>query len=497
MEKHVPDKWLSPKRAREQYSLSEKELRKLREERIVTCRPYGNKFLYSEDSLNAYFREGIIPAEPRIKIVEKVVPIYSKGGDNTQKKQGTSKTKMATKSQGGSKMRWIKGINKDGKSNGQFRLNCGDFTVFEYRGNGKFFYYMDYRDEKCRHTKSLKQLAGRPIKNRTDAYETARKMRNAMYEEQAALQNPNITYSDYLPRFLKKKEADKTIRHPDVIVGNMKKLDRWFGDLSLREINQRTAEKYCDYRRKFVDDSTIYAELGYLNQLLKQAEKDGYGAKKIDRGDLGLELPAEREEFMTPEMEEVIWPLLKKYQPMEDLADFILNTTMRPINIIQLKWDDILWDEKIAFVPKEIHKNKKKDGRYLLNDEILEMLERRQKENGKSNLIFVRYEGQNPKPITKTWIQRKWRFVKKEANKILEEQDSDLRIPEELRFYDLKATCLSRAGARKGATEYILKTISNHADPASLKKYVRTKALEGAAREYLNGNGGVKTGVKK
>lgn len=497
MERVSSDCWLSPKRAREQYSLSEKELRKLREERIVTYRPYGNKFLYSENSLDAYFREGIIPAEPRIKIVEKAVPIYPKGGDSTQKRQGTSKTKMATKSQGGSKMRWIKGINKDGKSNGQFRLNCGDFTVFEYRGNGKFFYYMDYRDEKCRHTKSLKQLAGRPIKNRTDAYETARKMRNAMYEEQAARENPDITYSEYLPRFLEKKEADKTIRYHGVIVGNMKKLEKWFTDLILKEINQKSGEKYREHRRKLVDDSTIYAELGYLNQLLKEAEKDGYGAKKIDRGDLGLELPTEREEFMTPEMEEVIWPLLKTHEPMEDLADFILNTTMRPINIIQLEKVDILWDEKIAFVPKEVHKNKRKDGRYLLNDKILEMLKRRQKDNGKSNLIFVRYEGQNPKPITKTWIQRKWRAVKKEANKILEERGSGLRIPDDLRFYDLKATCLSRAGAQKGATEYILKTISNHADPASLKKYVRTKALEGAAREYLNGNGGVKTGVKK
>ena len=246
MERLSGDFWLSPKRARDKYSLSEKELRKLREERIVTYRPYGNKFLYSENSLNAYFSEGIIPAEPRIKIVEKIVPIQPKGGDSTQK--NSNARKMNEKLQGGSKMRWVKEIAKDGKPNGCVRLNCGDFSLRECKKKGKIFYDMDYRDEKCRHTKSLKKLAGRPIKNRLDAYETARRIRNEMYEYQAARENPDITYSEYLPRFLKKKEADKTIRYHGVIVGNMKKLGRlWFSDLSLREINQRTAEK--DSRR--------------------------------------------------------------------------------------------------------------------------------------------------------------------------------------------------------------------------------------------------------
>lgn len=496
MERLSGDFWLSPKRARDKYSLSEKELRKLREERIVTYRPYGNKFLYSENSLNAYFSEGIIPAEPRIKIVEKIVPIQPKGGDSTQKNSSNAR-KMNEKLQGGSKMRWVKEIGKDGKPNGCVRLNCGDFSLRECKRKSKIFYDMDYRDEKCRHTKSLRKLAGRPIKNRLDAYETARRIRNEMYEYQAARENPDITYSEYLPQFLKKIKANKTIRYPEVVVGAVKKLGNYFGDLSLREISQKSAEKYRDHRRKLVSDPTIDAEIGRLNQILIQAEKDGYKVKLINRSDLGLESAKERKEFMTPEMEEVIWPLLRKYQPMPDLADFILNTSMREINIIQLEKDNIRWDEKpvpIAFVSKEIHKNKTEDGEYLLNPEVLKMLHRRQDENGSSNLVFVRYEGQHPKAITESWIQRKWRAVKEEANKILEERGSDLRIPDGLRFYDLRATCLSRAGAN-GATEYQLMAISNHKNPHSLKKYVRKKPLQESAIEFTRN--GVKTGVKK
>jgi len=490
-----PDTWLSPKRARNKYSLSDEKLRKMRDERLVTYTKEGNMYLYSDDDLAALFSENKVLKEPRIKIVERIVPIQQ-GGDNTHRESKSIKNKQ--KSQRRTKMHWVKGIARlTGKPSGCFRLNCGDFSLVEYKGNGKVFYDMDYRDEKARHTKSLRKLAGRPIKDRTDAYETARKIRNAMYEEQAVLDNPDIIYSEYLPRFLEKIEANKTIRYPEAIVGAVKKLENWFGDLSLREISQKSAEKYCDHRRKLISDPTIDAEIGRLNQVLIQAEKDGYRVKLIDRNDLGLEPAKERKEFMTPEMEEVIWPLLKKYPPMLDLADFILNTSMRPINIIQLKKDDICVDEKsvpVALVSKEIHKNKTEDGEYLLNPEILDMLLRRERENGKSDLIFTRYEGQNPKPITHSWIQRKWRAVKEEANKILKEQGNDLRIPKDLRFYDLRATCLSRAGAN-GATEYQLMAISNHKDPHSLKKYIRKRALQESAIEFTRN--GVKTGVEK
>jgi integrase len=482
-------RWLAPKKVREKYSISDKELRRLREERAVTYRPYGNKFLYSEDSLDALFAEGKVLAEPRVKIVEKVIPIQAKGGGSTEEKQGLEKAKMATKSpQGGQKMRWVKGLRKDGQPNGQFRLNCGDFTVFEYQENGKFFYYIDYRDsDGVRHTNSLKKIAGRPVNNRSDAYEVARKFRNEMYEEQAAKDDPDITFSEYAPIFLEKKRADRTIRYYKGIEYLVNRLATWWGDLSLREISQKTAEKYRDHRRKTIEDYTIDMELGYLNQVLKQAEKDGIKTRLIDRNDLGLESPQRYQEFMSEEMEEIIWPLLRKYPPMEDLAMFILDSSMRPINMIQLKWSDIRWNEKpvpIAFVPGEIHKNRK-DGEYLLSDRVIKMLRRRQSENGQSDLVFVRYEGQRPWPITHCWYQRRWNEVKEEANKILEKRVSDLRIPKKLRFYDLKATCLSRAGA----SEFQLQAISNHTNTASLQRYVRRKALQSSAREFLNGNG--------
>ncbi len=53
-----------------------------------------------------------------------------------------------------------------------------------------------------------------------------------------------------------------------------------------------------------------------------------------------------------------------------------------------------------------------------------------------------------------------------------------------LRFYDLKHTRLSRVGAQ-GASVFLLKRISNHKSTASLEKYVKGEALNGAALRAL------------
>lgn len=161
---------------------------------------------------------------------------------------------------------------------------------------------------------------------------------------------------------------------------------------------------------------------------------------------------------------------------MEDLADFLFGTCMRPGNIITLTWDRILWEKREALVLAQQHKQKFRDGHYLLSSEVLKMLRRRQKENeenGRFPLVFCRYEGGKAKPILIRWIENQWGKVLKEA-----------RIEEDLHFYDLKHTRLSRLTA-SGASILLLKTISNHASSASLERYVKNGALKEAALELL------------
>lgn len=71
------------------------------------------------------------------------------------------------------------------------------------------------------------------------------------------------------------------------------------------------------------------------------------------------------------------------------------------------------------------------------------------------------------------WIENQWQKVMEEAG-----------IEEDLHFYDLKHTRLSRAAA-DGGSVFLLKAISNHSSTASLEKYVKGDCLKEAALELL------------
>ena len=138
-----------------------------------------------------------------------------------------------------------------------------------------------------------------------------------------------------------------------------------------------------------------------------------------------------------------------------------------------LKWTWIRWDDSEIVVPKEFHKQKN-EGRYLLDEEVLEMLKRRKKEAGDFPYVFWREENGSGKrlKVTTRWIQYKWAEVIAEAG------------IEDFHFYDLKHTCLSELAAT-GASEFYLKAISNHASTASLERYVKPHRLRNEASRIM------------
>jgi integrase len=180
---------------------------------------------------------------------------------------------------------------------------------------------------------------------------------------------------------------------------------------------------------------------------------------------------------------------MKKHKPLDDLADLINNTTLRPSNECDLEWSWIRWDEEMIIVPKEFHKQKN-EGRYLLNSEMVNMLRRRQKEDLKfeDDFPFVFWRTENGSKtlhkISKRWIERKWTAVMEEA------------CIKNLHFYDLKHTCLSKLAAT-GANVFLLKVVSNHTTTASLERYVKRHALVDPAFDLLNRMNGVKNASEK
>jgi len=376
------------------------------------------------------------------------------------------------------------------------RLDCGKgFSIIEDPlKNGKS-YRLEVRPKNGE--KYCMRMDKTKIQDRDAAYEEHLRLRIKLAERRDDNVDNKIEVSNFMdavPIYLKDKKGDD-LRHLHAIELIMwNRLKPFFGRMLLREIKLQALKKYRDERRaEGKADSTIKQELGYLKEMFTALiDLEKYeGENPVNIRKLKLKPSRVRERYMTTEEEALIWPLLPKYKPMDDLALFIYHSAMRPDNMIKLTWDKIHWDERIAFVPAEEdeyglrHKQKEKDGKYLLDDEVLKMLKRRYKENqenGKSPYVFYRYEDGEPKPIKSKWYQRKWNLVKEEAGIDKKEK---VESKEPLQFYDLKATCLGQ-NAALGASILELKQISNHSSTESLEVYVRPEALKKVALELMN-----------
>ncbi len=369
-------------------------------------------------------------------------------------------------------MKW----SKPAKLTKRCRLDCGKgFIIIEDPLKDGYSYRLEYPDPIVGR-KWLRMDKNR-VKDRDAAYEEHLRLRLKFAEEGTAEPDRNVTtFSEGMAIYLADKRSDR-LRSYGAIEGVMQnRIEPFFGELLLRNITSQTVKNYLSHRRRTVLDSTIKIEMSYLREFFNlMIEREHYsGINPVSLRRLKFQIPS-REVFMSSEQEKVIWPLLKKYPPMEDIADFIFGTAMRPGNIITLSWERILWDKQEAFVPKEAHKQKMKDGHYLLSSEVLKMLRRRQKaneENGRFPLVFCRYEAGKSKEIKIRWLERQWEKIMEEAG------------IEDLHFYDLKHTMLSRIAA-KGASVFQLKCISNHSSTTSLEKYIKKDALKESARSFL------------
>lgn len=432
-------RWLTARQIGENYQLSKKRLKWLREEGLITFRLEGNRFLYLQESIENYLNDGASEAKPQKASVEKMV--LSPTEERIQK--------------GGDNVKW-----KNGKT---IRINLGDFSLIEAKGNGGLIYYIDYFDGKSRRTKNLGKLAKEfgidrgLIADRKAAEVMGRKVRNALYgqEKEEDKSDKDITFAEFAERYLEKKKNKNSNSLKTVKSAIMGSLVKFFGDLKLSELNLERTFEYVEWLRdNDTKDSTIGNYLTIFGSLISFADRMDYPIKRKKRiihiKDYDL-VSTKRERELESDEQIALFKVANSF--WKDLLTFAMNTGLRLGNICGLKWSWINLDSQMIVVPCEAAKGKG-DIEIFMNPTVEKLLKRMHDANGEHDHVF------GEQPLSERWVQNEFKNMTEKAG------------IEDLHFHDLRRTFAMRL-VRKGVDVLTLMKCMGHKNINSTMCYVK------------------------
>jgi len=439
-------KWLLGKKVYDDYGLSKKRLQFLRDEHRITFRLEGNRFLYLQESIENYLAKGAIEAKAE------------KASQDTMSLSPTEEKIHRREN----KMKW-----KTGKTT---RINMGDFSLIESKGNGGHIYYIDYYDEKKkkRCTKNLSKLAKQfgidrgIITDRKSAEVMGRKVRNALYEQEKSqdMSKKDITFAEFAEIYLdaqngKKTNSLKTVR--SAIEGS---LVPYFGHLKLSELNLERTLKYVQHLRESLEDSTIGNYLTTFGSMISFAHRYEYEIKRkeniIHLKDYYLKTE-KRERELGSDEKIALFEVTDDF--WKDLLNFALDTGLRLGNICGLMWTWVNSKARMIIVPAKEAKGKDKIEIHLTK-QVSEILECLRNENPEDKFVFMRQvNGSGRQPLNERWIQGEFKNMTEKVG------------IDDLHFHDLRRTFAMRL-VRKGVDVLTLKGCMGHKNIASTMAYV-------------------------
>lgn len=145
-------------------------------------------------------------------------------------------------------------------------------------------------------------------------------------------------------------------------------------------------------------------------------------------------------------------------QPLKDVFLLCHDSGMRPDEVISLRWEDILWDKSLMFVPEG---KTKKSTRYVpLSDRVRDALRARSK-GAKSEWVFPsRRKGTRTGHITHTGIERPFRMVRETA-----------KLPKELVLYSARHSFATDLLDRTGNLKLVMDVLG-HESVTTTQKYL-------------------------
>jgi integrase len=261
-----------------------------------------------------------------------------------------------------------------------------------------------------------------------------------------------IPFTKLSERFLEYSKTNKKSYTRDIT--SIKFLDEYFGKKSLQQINTWQIEQYKSSRKKQFtrygkppSNATVNRELACLKTMFKKAieweltsNNPAKDVKLFRENNVNLRILSNGE-------------FLKLYESSSELLKSFLmiaiNTGMRPIEILNLKWEDVNFNQGYVLISS----SKNNESRNIpMNDSLKKTLERLNRESNKE-YIFSHKDGEPIKSVKKGF----WSALRRSGIN-------------HCRIYDLRHTFASNL-VMEGVDIVTVQELLGHKDITMTKRY--------------------------
>lgn len=163
---------------------------------------------------------------------------------------------------------------------------------------------------------------------------------------------------------------------------------RHVGDIPLSSVDRAMVEDYITTRTKETSSYTGRKELAYLSGAFKYAIARRYVIENPCKGVRKPSIPQKMPIFLS-EAEVHVLLLSIDLPVFRDVVEFAVNTGMRQMEILSLRWEQVNLQDKIVILDNRNNVTKSKKVRSIpLNRTALEVLQRR-KEPSETGIVFA------------------------------------------------------------------------------------------------------------
>ncbi len=225
-------------------------------------------------------------------------------------------------------------------------------------------------------------------------------------KERESLKTIPILLKDFAFEYLKYSESIHSINTTKSIKSFFNNLINYCGNIPLTDLNKDKLSDYTQERMKQVSPYVVKREFAYLSVLINYALGKKYLTENPVKGLKRIKLPEKLPLFFS----ETDFQILLTATDSKDLRDlfiFGINTGLREMELITLRWSQIDFKNRLVILDNRNHLTKSKKIRNVpLNLKALQVVTERQI-NEKSDFVFT----YNSEPIKQQFISHKFKKI--------------------------------------------------------------------------------------